>query len=175
MNLNEFEADNKNAVGSFIDDMSQYYTGRATPMLLDRIKIKYYDETISIERCAEIYVASPELLIVRPWDTKILKDIERAIHAANIGLTPLLDGESIKVYLPKHTKEDDLKIFNLIKIRAEKAKISIRQNRKRIRNSFKSKNKNIDFNTDKRIQDLTDKYILRIDEILKIKKRTMKL
>jgi ribosome recycling factor len=175
MILNEFDLANKNSINAFIDDMSQYYVGRASSILLSKIKVKYYDKMISIDMCAAITIPSQDILIIKPYESKMVKEIEKAIHAANIGLTPMADAEVVKIYLPKRTREDNIKIFNLIKVRAEKAKVAIRQNRKRARDKIKHLSKNKKFDIEFEIQDKTNKAILEVINLLNNKKKQMGL
>lgn len=175
MILETLVADNLDTINAFIDDMRQYYTGRATPMLLDRVRVKYYDQMVPIDVCGSISVQSHQVLIVRPYESRLTKDIERAIHAANIGLNPQADDEVVKVYLPQKTKEADEKTFALIKGRAEKAKVAVRQNRKRARDEIKSMASDEKNKLGSDIQKQTDKAIEEIERLLKKKKDELKV
>ena len=175
MIIEEFTLDNEDTIKSFIDDMGRYYVGVPSPALLDKVFVSYYDEMVPIEMCASITVQSPEILIVRPWEPKMNKVIEKAIHAANIGLNPQADDEVVKVYLPRHLKENDIKIFGLIKVRAEKAKVAIRQNRKKARDKTKNLNTDEKSDIESKIQKQTDDSISRVEKLLNNKKKKMKL
>ena len=172
---NKLERDNNKTIESFVSDLGQYYTGRATPRLLSNIKVNYYGSLVRLEDCGVIHVQSFELLVVKPWEASLTKEIERAIHAANIGLNPQSDGEVVKVYLPQKTQAANLEIFSLMKKRGERAKVSIRQNRKRARSEGKYLIPAEQDGVDRKIQTITDNFIKNVDALLISKKEAMRL
>jgi len=173
--IKDLQKNNQSVIEYFLDDLVHYYTGRATPVLLDNIRVKYYDELVPLDHCASVTVKSAEMLLVMPYERSLAKDIERAIHQANTGLNPQADGDSIKVYLPRRTKESDQKIFKLIKERAEKARVSIRHNRQKARDKISGDTKDEQRRLEKQIQDDTDKSIARINEILENKRKELRV
>lgn len=175
MILENLQKNNNITVAVFINELGGYYTGRATPRLLESVKVPCYGDTMSLDACALVSVKSHDMLIVRPWDPTLLPSIEKAIHAANLGLNPQADSEVVKVYLPQRTKENDIKIFKLIKDRGEQAKISIRVNRKNARNKIKELPDNERMQLENEIQKETDQRIEKISNVLSAKKKDMKV
>ena len=182
--LKRQKTQNQISIDYFIEDLSRYYTGRATPMLLDGIKVPYYGEWVPLDHAASVSVRGHDALIVTPHDKSMTKDIERAIHKANLGLNPQADSEMVKVYLPKKTKESNQKIFKIIKDRAEIARIAIRYNRQKARNELlvEAVKPNFDLipedeqhRIDKEIQKCTDEFIEKINNILENKRIELKV
>lgn len=178
MILEKLETDNQATIKYFLEDLSRYYDGRPTPMLLDGVKVKYYDQWVPLEQASTITVQGYKALIVIPFDRGMVKDIERAIHKANLGLTPQADSEVVKVYLPSRTKESDIKIFKIIKERAETARVAIRYNRQQARSSLdkdKSVTEDERRSLEKKIQKQTDDFIKQINDILENKRIALKV
>lgn len=175
MKLEELISQNKITLSALTRDMSSYYVGRATPKLLDTVMINYHGNSVPIEMCATIQAISHDMLLVRPWERAITKDIERAIHGANLGLSPQADSEVVKVFLPRQTKENYIKIFSLIKDRAQAAKISVRHNRKLCRDTLGSLTDDERALVEKTVQRETDETIASIDLMLARKKQSMRI
>src|SRR5258705_11261418 len=99
-------------------------TGRATPALLDSLRVEYYGSPTPIKQLAQISPPDPQQLVIRPFDAGALKDIEKAIRASNLGLAPNNDGKIIRLQVPAMSGEQRQKMVALIKKRAEETKVS---------------------------------------------------
>ena len=164
--MEKLKESNQKAIDAFSLSLSRLYTGRPTPRLLSGIKVQYYNEMVSLDSVATVLVKNASALHVIPWDTSILKDIKRAIHFADLGLTPESDAEKVIVRLPKKTIEAQDKIFDLMEKKAEQARVSIRLNRKKMR---KGLDKDEKAELDKAIQTETNNSIKAINKLLKEK------
>ena len=118
------------AVTVFRDELRGLRTGRATPALLDTIKVEYYGSPTPIKQLAQVSTPDPQQLVVRPFDAGALKEIEKAIRASNLGLAPNSDGKIIRLQVPSMSGEQRQKMVALIKKRAEETKVSCRNVRR---------------------------------------------
>src|SRR3954452_3859272 len=118
------------AANVFRDELRGLRTGRATPALLDTIKVEYYGSPTPIKQLAQVSTPDPQQLVVRPFDAGALKDIEKAIRASNLGLAPNNDGKLIRLTVPPMSGEQRQKMVTLIKKRAEETKVACRNVRR---------------------------------------------
>ncbi len=112
-------------------------SGRATPALVEHIKVEAYDTITPLKELSSITVPEPRLLVISPWDKSILKDVERAIQAANLGLTPTVDGTVIRLNLPQLTEERRRELVKMVKVKLEEARVAIRNVREEILKNLK--------------------------------------
>ena len=140
-------------------------TGRANPALLDRIVVSYYGTPTPLTQMAGISAPEPRLLVISPWDKNSIKDIERAILASDLGLTPTNDGSVIRLAIPPLTEERRRELVKLVRKDAEEHRVAVRNIRRDLNDSIKKLEKNGDISEDEsrrvqgEIQELTDKYI----------------
>jgi len=152
-------------------------TGRATPGLIEGVKVDYYGNPTPLKQVANIGVPEPTLLTVQPWEKNMLQVIESAIRNANIGLNPSNDGTLIRVPIPALNEERRKEYVKLTKKYGEQGKVSIRNIRREANDSLKKieKDKQISEDEKKRgedeVQKLTDKYIAEIDSLLEQKEK----
>lgn len=159
-------------------DIASVRTGRATPALVEDIVVSVYGGTqkLKVQELATITVPDPQSLIIAPWDKSISGEIRQGILAANIGLNPSLDGEIIRLTLPVMTSEDREKYVKLLSTKIENGRIMIRQIRgdimHELKKAFEEKEITEDekFAQEKRLQELTDKNIGKIEEMGESKK-----
>jgi ribosome recycling factor len=153
-------------------NFSKVRTGRANPHVLDSIKVDYYGVPTPITQLAGIKTPEASMLIVEPWDKKILRNIEKAIEQSDLGITPSNDGISIRLPFPRPTEERRKELVKECKHIAEESRVAIRNARK---DANKAIEKDEELSEDeqnvekKRVQKLTDKYVAKIDEMLKAK------
>jgi ribosome recycling factor len=146
--------------------------GKATPALLDGLKVDYYGSMNPINQVANISAPEARLLVIQPWDKGIIPAIEKAIHASNLGLNPSNDGNLIRIPLPILTEERRQELVKVARDVAEKARISVRSSRRDANDNIKNKVKEDSLPEDSRfdaetdVQTLTDKHIKKIDEML---------
>ncbi len=152
-------------------------TGRATPGLIEGVKVDYYGNPTPLKQVANIGAPEPTLLTVQPWEKNMLQVIESAIRNANLGLNPSNDGTLIRVPIPALNEERRKEYVKLTKKYGEQGKVSIRNLRRDANDSLKKieKDKQISEDEKKRgedeIQKLTDKYSAEIDSLLEQKER----
>ena len=120
----------KGAVQSLEDDLSGIRTGRANPALVEKLQVDYYGVPTPLIQLASIGVPEPRTLMIRPFDPSTLKDIEKAILASDLGLTPHNDGKVIRLNLPPLTEERRRELVKIVKHRVEEARVAIRNVRR---------------------------------------------
>lgn len=146
--------------------------GKANPALLDGIKVEYYGSLTPLNQVSNVTAPEARLLVVQPWDKGLIGTIEKAIHAANLGLNPSNDGSIIRIPLPILSEERRLELVKLAKDVAEKARVSIRNARRDANDAIKKEVKDSSLPEDSRfdaeteVQKLTDNYIKKVDELL---------
>jgi len=173
------DADNKmgKAIAAFERDLSHVRTGRASPALLDGISVDYYGTSMPLNQVASISVPESRLLVVQPWDSNIINEIEKAILTSDLGLNPSNDGKILRVSVPSLTEERRKELFRLVKKMAEDCRVAIRNCRRAAIDKLKAKKKNKEISEDEmyrfqdEVQKLTDNYIKRVDEILQKKEK----
>jgi ribosome recycling factor len=163
----------------FQRELATLRAGRATPSLLDRIDVDYYGTTTPLNQLAGITAPEPRLLVIQPWDKQSLGDIEKAIQKSDLGLTPNNDGNVIRLSIPQLTEERRKELVKFVRKKAEESKVGIRNIRRDANESVKQLEKTSDISEDERrraqdyIQEITDKKIVEIDEILELKEKEM--
>lgn len=161
-----------------VGDISIIRTGRATPALIENLELSLYGGTqkMKLLEVASITSSDPQTLVIDPWDKSIIGEIKQGILSANIGMTPSIDGEVIRISLPPMTSEDREKYVKLLATKLENGKVMIRQIRanvmKDIRDTFEKKEISEDdkFASEKKLQEITDEFIAKIERIGEDKK-----
>ncbi len=175
--LSEFEEKMKKTIGYYEDNLSEIRAGRANPSILNKITVSYYGVETPINQVAGISVPEARLIVIQPWDLSMLKEIEKAILASDIGLNPNNDGKVIRLSFPELTEERRKELVKEIKKIAEDAKVGIRSIRRDAIDKVKAQNKDGEITEDDLsraeddIQKLTDKYVGEIDTILDKKEK----
>lgn len=177
--LNAIYDNQKNHCDKSIDALKRDFmtlrTGKVNTNILDNIHVDYYGSLTSINQVATILATDATTITITPWEKTMLKIIETAIQAANIGVNPNNDGECIKLFFPPMTKEQREENVKKAKAMGEKAKVSIRNIRKDANDEVKKLEKNKELSEDEikkaydEIQKITDNYNTKIDSILKDK------
>lgn len=126
MEFNEFEEKMDKTISVFEENLSEIRAGRANPAILNKITINYYGTPTPINQVAGISVPEARLIVIQPWDASILKEIEKEILKADIGINPNNDGKVIRLVFPELNEERRKEIVKDIRKLAEEAKISIR-------------------------------------------------
>lgn len=168
----EYELKMQKAVEATEREFSKIRTSVATPAILNNIRVDYYGTPTPIPQVAKVSVPEPRMLLVTPWEKAMVEPINRAILMANIGVSPLMEGNGIRVSIPILTSERREELAKLARKHAEEGKVAIRNIRRDANDAIK-KNKDIAEDEAKKhqeqIQKVTDSYIAKIDEILKLK------
>ena len=175
--MEELEQRMQKAVAYYEESLSEIRAGRANPAILNKISVEYYGVSTPINQVAGISVPEARTIVIQPWDASILKDIEKAIIASDIGLNPNNDGRMIRLNFPELTEERRKEIVKDIRKIAEEARVGIRAIRRDGMDDAKTMQKNSEITEDERssmedkIQKLTDKYIGEVDSILEKKEK----
>lgn len=165
------------SISVYEEKLSEVRAGRANPAILNKVKIDYYGTPTPINQVAGISVPEARLIVIQPWDLSILKEIEKAILTADIGINPNNDGKVIRLAFPELNEERRKEIVKDVHKMAEEAKVSVRGVRREGIDNAKTMQKNGEITEDElkqaenEIQKLTDKSIEEIDEILAKKEK----
>lgn len=156
-------------------ELTKIRTGRAHTDLLDHLKVDYYGNEVPISQAATISVADARTLVVQPWEKTMVQPIEKAILESDLGLNPNTAGTTIRIVLPALTEERRRDLTKVVGTEGENAKIAIRNIRRDANHDVKEleKAKEITEDDERRaetqIQELTDRYVARVDEMVKAK------
>ena len=162
---------------SMIRDFTSIRAGRANPHVLDRIKVDYYGTPTPLQQVGNISVPEPRMLMIQPWEKSLLKTIEKAILASDLGITPTNDGSVIRLVFPELTEERRKELVKDIKKKGEAAKVAVRNIRRDANETFKKQNKANEISEDDqkdletKVQKMTDKYIADIDKAVEEKSK----
>lgn len=154
-------------------------TGRAHPSLLDSVMVSYYGSYTPLSQLANITVEEGRLLVIVPWERKLITDVEKAIHKSDLGLNPSNNGESIRLPMPSLTEETRREYTKQAKNEAEGARVAIRNIRRDANAQLKDLLKNKEISEDdqrraeERIQKLTDKFIASVDAAFGVKEKDL--
>ncbi len=158
-------------------ELSRIRTGRASANLLDEVRVDYYGSATPVNQVATVKVPEPRMITITPWEKNMLAPIERAINGANIGLTPNNDGNMIRLSIPPLTGERRAELAKQARKFGEEAKIAVRGARRDANDMLKSLQKDGDMSEDEMhghintVQELTDKAVARVDEIVTTKEQ----
>ncbi len=160
----------KKSVEHLQHELSRIRTGRATPALLDVVKIDYYGSTVPLNQAATITAPEPRMLVVQPWEKRLIGEIEKAILQSDLGLNPSNDGNVVRVPIPELSQERRQDLMKLIRKFCEDSRIAIRNIRRDANEHVKKLEKNHDVSEDQshdmqdKIQELTNGYIKEVDD-----------
>ena len=177
MELVELESRMLKSVEVYEGNLSEIRAGRANPAILNKISVEYYGVPTPINQVAGISVPEARMIVIQPWDASILKAIEKAILASDIGLNPNNDGKVIRLNFPDLTEERRKELAKEVRKIAEEAKVGIRSIRRDGMDTVKDEQKRSEITEDQKadfedkIQKLTDKYVAEIDKILENKEK----
>lgn len=166
-----YESKMEKSLNNLKEEYVSIRAGRANPHLLDKLKVDYYGTPSSLQQVANVSVPEPRVIQIQPWESKLIKDIEKAIIASDLGLNPSNDGKVIRLVFPELTEERRKDLVKDVKKKAENAKIAVRNIRRDANDAFKKLSKSNEVSEDElkvledNIQKLTDKYIVDIDKL----------
>jgi len=152
-------------------------TGKATPALLEGVKVEYYGNMTPLNQVANISVPDHKLLVIQPWDKTLIGEIVKAIQKSNLGLTPISDANIIRLPIPPLTEERRKDLVKLVKKLVEDGKVAIRNIRRDANENVKKSEKDKKISEDdsrkgqEKVQEMTDKYIKNLDEIANKKEK----
>ncbi|MCQ2062008.1 MAG: ribosome recycling factor [Fibrobacter sp.] len=167
--MSDYEQKMDKAIEATEREFAKIRAGLATPAILNDVRVDYYGTPTPISQVAKISVPEPRMLLVTPWEKTLVDPIDKAILAANIGVTPMKDGNCIRVTLPILTQERRQELAKVARKHAEEGRVAIRNIRRDANDALK-KDKEMPEDEVKKMQDeiqkATDKYIAKVDAIL---------
>uniref|UniRef100_A0A7C6A8E0 Ribosome-recycling factor n=1 Tax=candidate division WOR-3 bacterium TaxID=2052148 RepID=A0A7C6A8E0_UNCW3 len=152
-------------------EFARLRTARANPAILDGVRVNYYGSTVPLKQIAAISIPDPRQIVVQPWDRSAIPEIEKAIYKADIGLTPQVETNLIRIPIPALTEERRKELVKLCAKLAEDARVAIRNIRRESNEQIKKMEKEKKISEDdskqgtKKVQDLTDEFIKNIDDL----------
>ncbi len=175
------DADSRMAksIDSLVHELTKLRTGRAHPSLLDHITVEYYGSRVPINQVASVTVGDARTLVVTPWEKNMVAVVEKAILASDLGLNPTTAGTVMRIPLPALTEERRREIVKLVRHEGEGTRVAIRNIRRDANGHLKAllKEKEISEDQERRAQDeiqkLTDRYIHKVEEVLKGKEEEL--
>lgn len=160
-------------------DFNAIRAGRANPRILDQLTVDYYGSPTPINQVANVQVPEARMIVITPWDAKMIKDLERAIQMSDIGINPQNDGKSIRLVFPALTEERRRDLTKEVKQIGEEAKVAIRNIRREVLDKLKKLLKDSALSEDTYhdreadLQKLTDKYVEKVDDAVKAKEKEL--
>ncbi len=159
-------------------DFAAIRAGRANPHVLDKLRVNYYGTPSPIQQVGNVTVPEARIIQIAPWDKSLLKDIEKAIQASDIGINPTNDGNVIRLVFPELTEDRRKELVKEIKKKAEEAKVAVRNVRRDGNDAFKKLGKGeVSEDEAKDLEDslqkITDKYVKDIDELVEAKTKEL--
>ncbi|MBQ4346843.1 MAG: ribosome recycling factor [Firmicutes bacterium] len=168
--INFYEDKMKKTLAALDSEYNTIRAGRANPHVLDKITVDYWGRPTPINQVGNITVPEPRLIQIAPWESNMLKNIEKAISASNIGINPSNDGKVIRLVFPELTEERRKELTKTVKKKGEESKVAIRNIRRDAMDNFKKQEKASEITEDDlkdlehKTQTLTDKYVAEIDK-----------
>ena len=165
----------ENAIEALRRDFSSVRTGKATPALLDTVRVEAYGSQVPLNQVATVSAPEPRLLVVQPWDRAMMGPIEKALQTSDLGINPSNDGKVVRVPIPALTEERRREYVRLLHKMTEEGRIAVRQARKDANDEARKRQKDGELSEDEarreqdEVQKLTDRYIAQLEEVLKHK------
>ncbi len=169
-----YEEKMKKTMTNLDGELGSIRAGRANPNVLNKITVDYYGTTTPLQQVANISVPEARVILIQPWEKKMVKEIERAINTSDLGINPTNDGTSIRLIFPELTEDRRKELAKDVKKKGEEAKVAIRNIRREGNEAFK-KLKGTDISEDgikdleDELQKLTDQYVKKVDEAVEAK------
>lgn len=174
-----FESKMRKTVDVLVHEFQAIRAGRANPAVLDKLTVEYYGQDTPLNQVASISVPEPRILVIQPWDGSLLKAVEKAVLASDLGINPTNDGKVIRLNFPPLTEERRRELIKQVKKYAEEGKVAVRNVRREAIDLFKELKKKSEMTEDdlksseKDIQDLTDRFIREIDDLTAKKEKEL--
>ena len=175
--LNQYDEKMTKSVEALVAEYASIRAGRANPHILDKLKVDYYGTPTPFQQVANISVPEARMLQIQPWESSLIKEIEKAILNSDLGLVPNNDGKVVRITFPELTEDRRKELVKDVKKKAENAKVAVRNIRRDANDVFKKQNKANEISEDDakqleaEIQKLTDKYIAEIDDTMESKSK----
>ena len=173
--LQPYETKMGKSYDALLKEYASIRAGRANPHVLDKIRVDYYGTPTPLQQVGNISVPEARVIMIQPWEKKMVREIEKAIMTSDLGINPTNDGSSIRLIFPELTEERRKVLAKDVKKKGDEAKVAIRNIRRDANDAFKKMNKNNELTEDdqkdleEKIQKLTDKYVKEIDKAIEEK------
>ena len=173
--IQKYEEKMKKTLGSLEAELTTIRAGRANPHILDKLTVDYYGSPTPLQQVANISVPEPRMILIQPWEKKLIKDIEKAILTSDLGINPNNDGSAVRLIFPELTEERRKDLVKDVKKKGEAAKVAVRNIRRDANDAYKKLKKEEDVSEDEikeledKVQKLTDKYIKDVDAAVEAK------
>ena len=170
--LNQYDEKMSKSVDALISEYASIRAGRANPHILDKLKVDYYGTPTPFQQVANISVPEARMIQIQPWESSLIKEIEKAILNSDLGLTPNNDGKVVRLVFPELTEERRKELVKDVKKKGENAKVAVRNIRRDGNDALKKMAKDNEISEDEskqleaEIQKLTDKYVAEIDKAI---------
>jgi ribosome recycling factor len=174
VHLEKASAEMTKVIGRFEHHLTTIRTGRANPQQLADIHVDYYGAPTPLNQIGSIQVVEGRQLVIKPFDGSMLKAIEHAIHAANIGLVPMNDGAVIRINVPVLNEQTRKETVKVVKTHADEAKVAIRNVRRDIRDAIKKDDtltEDLEKSAEEKLDKQTDEFIKKVDSIVTSKEK----
>ncbi len=175
----EFDVKMQKTIDVVVSDFASVRAGRANAAVLDKIMVDYYGTPSPIQQVASISSPDPRSLMIQPWDKSLLRPIEKAIQTSDLGINPQNDGQVIRLVFPQLTEERRKDLTKQVRKYAENGKVAIRNIRRDAMDKMKAAEKRNELTEDdrkdceKELQDITDKYCKKLDELCEKKEKEL--
>lgn len=176
-NIKDIEGRMQKSVDNLKEEYVTIRAGRANPHILDRLRVDYYGTPTPLQQVANVSVPEARMIQIQPWESSLIKEIEKMIMVSDLGITPNNDGKVIRLIFPELTEDRRKEIVKDIKKKGENAKVAIRNVRRDANDFFKKQNKDNLISEDEYknieadVQKLTDKYIAEVDKAVEEKSK----
>ena len=173
--LQPYETKMGKSYDALLKEYASIRAGRANPHVLDKIRVDYYGTPTPLQQVGNISVPEARVIMIQPWEKKMIREIEKAIMTSDLGINPTNDGSSIRLIFPELTEERRKVLAKDVKKKGDEAQVAIRNIRRDANEAFKKMNKNNELTEDdqkdleEKIQKLTDKYVKEIDKAIEEK------
>tara|TARA_B100001564_G_scaffold113055_1_gene93812 strand:- start:642 stop:1193 length:552 start_codon:yes stop_codon:yes gene_type:complete len=171
--IDSAELNMMSAISHLETELAKIRAGKANPIMLKGVSVEYYGNMTPLNQVASVSTPNAQTISIQPWEKEMLEEIEKSIINSNLGLNPVNNGESLLINIPPLTEERRVELTKLAKSESESAKVSIRNSRKDANNKIKALDISEDLKSNLEIdsQDLTDKYIKKVDEMFTLKEK----
>ena len=171
--IDSAELNMMSAVSHLETELAKIRAGKANPIMLKGVSVEYYGNMTPLNQVASVSTPNAQTISIQPWEKDMLEEIEKSIINSNLGLNPVNNGESLLINIPPLTEERRVELTKIAKSESEAAKVSIRNQRKDTNNKIKALDISEDLKSNLEIdsQELTDKYIKKVDEMFTLKEK----
>lgn len=177
MDVKEYEVKMEKSLENLKNEYASIRAGRANPHLLDKLRVNYYGAPTPLQQVANVSVPEARMILIQPWESSLIKEIEKAILASDLGITPNNDGKAIRLVFPELTEDRRKELVKDVKKKGEGAKVAMRNIRRDANETFKKAGKASEISEDEqkqledKVQKLTDKYVDLVDKTVEEKSK----